>query len=100
MPHATPLLIEQCRHQMRRLDELVVPTHSQALGIRQGHLEFTGQFIHSHCVAPVFIEFSLIWGGASNYSSYIFKISILILCSQLQIIRNLQKKHLALASRM
>ena len=42
------MLVEQGHHQMDGFDELVIAPDGQALGIRQGHLEFTGQTIHSH----------------------------------------------------
>ena len=38
--HAAALLVEQCRHHMDGLDELVIAPDGQTLGIRQGHLEF------------------------------------------------------------
>ena len=47
-PHGAALLIEQRDHHMQRLDELMVTAHRQTLRVGQGHLEFAGQFVHSH----------------------------------------------------
>ena len=59
MAYRAPLLIEQCRQQVRGLDELVVTAHRNALGIGQRHLEFACQSVHPHgeisdwsCIAP------------------------------------------------
>ena len=46
--HRPALLVEQCNHQVHRLDHLMVAANSQRLGIRQRFLEFTGQTIHTH----------------------------------------------------
>ncbi len=48
MTHRAAFLIQQGDHQMQRLDELVIPSHGQALRIRQGHLKLRGQLVHSH----------------------------------------------------
>jgi hypothetical protein len=42
------VLIQQGDHDMHGLDELLVAAERQALRIRQGRLEFAGQFVHSH----------------------------------------------------
>jgi hypothetical protein len=52
VPHRAALLIEQCRHQVGRLDELVVAPDRQALGICKCLLELAGHFVHSHPKTP------------------------------------------------
>ncbi len=47
-PRGAALLVEQRRHQVHRLDVLVVAANGQRLGIRQRRLEFGRQLIHSH----------------------------------------------------
>ena len=42
------LLVEQRRHQVHRLDVLIVAADRQRLGIRQSRLEFGRQLVHSH----------------------------------------------------
>ena len=42
------LLVEQRRHQVHRLDVLIVATDGERLGIRQRRLEFGRQLVHSH----------------------------------------------------
>ena len=44
----TALLIEQCRHQMRRLDVLIIAADGERLGIGQSRLKFGRQLVHSH----------------------------------------------------
>ena len=44
----TALLVEQGRHQVHRLDVLIVATNGERLGIGQGRLEFGRQLVHSH----------------------------------------------------
>jgi|GEM_PF-3895594 len=48
MPDRTPLLIQQRRHQVDGLDELMVTPYRQTLGIGQGHLELCREFVRSH----------------------------------------------------
>jgi hypothetical protein len=52
MAYRTTLLIQQGQHQVLRLNELMIPADSKALGIGQRHLELAGQFIHSHVFSP------------------------------------------------
>ena len=52
--NAPPLLLEQRRHQVHRLDELVVTTDRQRLRVLQGRLKSGGQFVHPHKGASVF----------------------------------------------
>ena len=47
-PRGATFLIEQRRHEVRRLDVLIVTTERQRLGIRQGGLEFGRQLVHAH----------------------------------------------------
>ncbi len=47
-PGGAALLVEQRRHQVHRLDVLIVATHRQGLGIGQCLLEFGRQLVHSH----------------------------------------------------
>ena len=46
--HGPTLLVEQGRHQVGRLDELVVTADSQALGIRQRLLKLACHLVHTH----------------------------------------------------
>ena len=48
--YGTALLVEHGDHDMYRFDELVVEAHGKRLGFGEGHLEFAGQFVHSHIV--------------------------------------------------
>ncbi len=48
MPHAAALLIEQRHHDVGRLDELVVASYGEALGVGQRHLELGGESIGTH----------------------------------------------------
>ena len=48
MPHTAALLVEQRDQHMHRLDELMIAAHGEALGIGEGGLKFTGQFVHAH----------------------------------------------------
>jgi len=41
-------LVQERHHQVDRLDELVIASHGQALGVRQRQLEFAGHLVHSH----------------------------------------------------
>jgi len=50
--YTAALLVEQCDHHMYRLDELVILAHGQRLRIGKRHLEFAGQFVHSHGIPP------------------------------------------------
>ena len=43
------LLVQQRDQNVGRLDELVILAYGQRLRIGKRHLEFTGQFVHSHC---------------------------------------------------
>jgi hypothetical protein len=47
-PHGAALLIQQGRHDVQRLDVLVVAADRQRLGISQRLLESAGQFVHAH----------------------------------------------------
>ena len=47
-PRSTALLVEQRRHEMHRLDELIVAAYAKRLGIRQCRLKFGRQLVHSH----------------------------------------------------
>ena len=46
------LLVQQCNHQVRRLDELVILPDSQRLRLSQSHLELACQFFHAHVCVP------------------------------------------------
>ena len=48
MPDGTSLLIEQGRHQMNRLDNLVATANRQRLGVAECELKFAGQFVLAH----------------------------------------------------
>ena len=48
VPAGAALLVQQRNHHVRRLNQLMIHAHSQALGIRQGQLELTRQLVHSH----------------------------------------------------
>jgi hypothetical protein len=50
VPYPATFLVKQRQHQVRWLYKLVVSAQRQTLRIRQGQLEFRGQFIHSHKV--------------------------------------------------
>ena len=53
MPGAAALLIEQRRHDMQRLDILVIAPYRQTLSLGQGNLKFGGEFIHAHTRHPL-----------------------------------------------
>ena len=57
---AATLLVQQGHHQVHRLDELVVASHGQALGVHERHLELAGQFVHSHCLFSPLVK-NLLW---------------------------------------
>ncbi len=46
--HRAALLLEQRRHQVHRLDELVIPADGQRLRVLQRLREVRGQFVHAH----------------------------------------------------
>ncbi len=50
------LLVQQGQHQVCRLDELVVATHRETLGIGQGHLELRRELVHPHGISPHFYK--------------------------------------------
>ena len=47
-PRSAALLVEQRRHEMHRLDVLIVAADGQRLGIRQCRLKFGRQLVHTH----------------------------------------------------
>ncbi len=49
-PHRAALLVEQREHHVGGFDELVVAAERERLGVREGHLELAGQFVHAHGV--------------------------------------------------
>ena len=49
---ATALGLEHRQQQVCRLDELIVATDGQRLGIGQSRLKPAGEFIHAHRVNP------------------------------------------------
>ena len=51
-PDSAAFLVQQCRHQMLRLDKLMIPSDGQRLGVSQRHLELGGQFVHAHGHVP------------------------------------------------
>src|SRR5690606_22344445 len=73
--HRAAILIEQGNHEVNGFDELVIPSNRQRLGIRHGHLELAGQFVHSHRGYPLLINSPTkdkavrrsFKAGASNY---------------------------------
>ena len=48
--HRTAILIQQGDHDVHGLYELLVAAERQTLSVREGGLEFAGQFVHSHGV--------------------------------------------------
>jgi hypothetical protein len=71
-PHGAAFLIEQRRHDVNRLDELVIVPQSQALRFGQGCLEFTGQFVHSHWKNAFMLlnrDASIDWGAAPGFQA-------------------------------
>ena len=53
MSDRAAILLEQCRHHVYRFDELMIAPNRQRLRISQRHLEFAGEFIHSHFANPL-----------------------------------------------
>ncbi len=51
-PHGTALLVQQRRHQVHRLDELVTASDGERLRVGERHLELGGQFVHAHRAVP------------------------------------------------
>ena len=52
MAHGGALLVEQGRHHVHRLEELVVVADREALGVRERHLEFRRELVRSHGELP------------------------------------------------
>jgi hypothetical protein len=42
------LLIEQCHHNVCRLDELMILADGKGLRLAERHLKFAGQFVQTH----------------------------------------------------
>ena len=65
--HRAAFLVEQRRHQVHRLDELVIAPDRQALGVLERQLELAGQFVHSHGIRfPRFFTFRKIGFPRAN----------------------------------
>ena len=47
-PYGAAFLVEQRQHEMRGLDELVIPPERHRLGVGQCYLELAGQFVLAH----------------------------------------------------
>jgi hypothetical protein len=52
MTHGPTLLVQQGRHDVSRFDVLVIAPDREGLRVRQGELEFAGEFVHAHEKAP------------------------------------------------
>ena len=71
--HAAAVLLEQHRHEVHGLDELVIPADGEGLGVCQRQLKFACQFVHcasdmhSRMDVQVSIEMGL---GAKNINSW------------------------------
>ena len=63
--------VEQRRHHVRRLDELIVAADAQRLRVGQRLLEAAREFVHAHGLRPgVFAtELALIWGRGARIST-------------------------------